>query len=161
MRYSGIFVLLVTFAWKTLAGVGGPGKPKPPGLFLDIQEVILTDPFDLVSPAGGLMDIFGENLNFGAGPLVVDLGLTTNAFNPLTCVFVPITSSTHIGCAIPDLSAFGTGDYLVTVSRGMGQSENDEYDLTISEPPIPDGTIAFFAGACPPGWTLPRHGVSR
>lgn len=67
--------------------------------------------------------ITGEDFEFGPGPTVVALGgggiLTINS-----------ETDTQIVAALP-IGGVPDGDYLLTVSRGNGQSQSDEYDLTI------------------------------
>ncbi len=128
------------------------GKPDPggPGLQLIISEVFLTDPFDLDDdPDNQLMDIFGADFDPGDDPLVVTLGMWDLTDD---CALIG-PDFDHIRCNLPADGVGVAGDYLVKVSHGLGQSEGDEYDLTIAEPPVPEGTIAFYAAtACPPGW---------
>ena len=137
---SGLLLLAVVCAPVALA----KGKPDPggPGLQLIINEVFLTDPFDLDDDANNqLMDIFGADFDPGDDPLVVTLGMwdLTDA-----CALIG-PDFDHISCALPAGGVGVAGDYLLKVSHGLGQSEGDEYDLTIAEPPVPEGTIAFYA----------------
>ncbi len=102
-------------------------KPGPPGHHLNITEVFVD-----FGPPGSLT-INGEDFNFGPGPLVVTLG----EFGELS---VLSDTPTQIVTELPPAIAAGNadGDYLLTVSTGNGQSQNDEYDLTIG-PAGPQG----------------------
>jgi hypothetical protein len=111
-----IIVLLVLSLPQALAA-----KPGPPGAHLDVTQVLVNDPNNPTS-----IMISGENLSFGSGPLVITLGNAN-----LTVIEIPdvTPTDTYIEALLPaDLPA---GDYLLTVSMGNGQSQNDEYDLTI------------------------------
>lgn len=90
-------------------------KPTPPGNHLNITKVAVD--FDAET-----LTITGEQFSF-----VNTLEVTLGEFGLLNIV---TTTDTEIvvdfpGGGLPD------GDYLLTVSRGTGQSQNDEYDLTI------------------------------
>ena len=94
---------------------------KPPGGHLNITEVLVTfGPPDTLT-------ITGEDFDFGPGPLVVTFG----DLGPLDIVSATATEIvvkcplTLTGYMCPE------GDRLLTVSMGNGQSQNDEYDLTI------------------------------
>ena len=88
----------------------------PPGGHLNIEEVAVT-----IGDTDTTLVINGYDFDFGS-PLEVTL-----AGVPVT-----ITSSSGVSItAIVPNSQFGAGDYLLTVSTGTGQSQNDEYDLTI------------------------------
>lgn len=75
--------------------------------------------------------IVGEDFGFGS-PLDVTLG----DFGSLSIV---TATDTEIEATLP--SGILAGDYLLTVSTGNGQSQNDEYDLTIGAvgPQGPEG----------------------
>ena len=84
-----------------------------------------------------------EDLDFGPGPLVVRLG-DESGFGDITsgCVDDLISNPQTLTC---DFSAAGLGtglppdgDYLVNVATGDGQSQSDEYDLTIAEVVLPE-----------------------
>jgi len=50
-------------------------------------------------------------------------------------IWTPTTATTAnlvLTCVLT--TSFSAGDYLLTVSTGNGQSQNDEYDLTIGSP---------------------------
>jgi hypothetical protein len=89
-----------------------------PGGHLNITQVLVDDPNNPTS-----LMIIGEQFDFGPGPLVVTLG----EFGPLTIIGTP--TGTLIEASLPDL--IFEGDHLLTVSNGGGQSEDDEYDLTL------------------------------
>ncbi len=104
-------------------------KGEQPGKRLKITEVFVD--FDLET-----ITIVVEDLDFGPGPLQVRLGDQTG-FGDITsdCVEDLGSSPQTITC---DFSAAGLntglppdGDYLINVSTGNGQSQSDEYDLTI------------------------------
>jgi len=109
----GIFVLLLVLVIASQAW-----SAKPPGGHLNITEVEV----DLSAGANGQITIMGEDLDFG-GALDVTLG----DFGSLAIVGAP--TPTMIVADLP--AGIPEGDFLLTVSRGNGQSQNDEYDLTI------------------------------
>jgi microcystin-dependent protein len=90
----------------------------PPGGHLNVIQVFVDDPTDPTS-----ITIVGTDLAFGAGPLTVTLG---EYVDPLV---ITSATDTEIVAALP--ASIAEGDYLLTVSNGTGQSQNDEYDLTI------------------------------
>ena len=69
--------------------------------------------------------------------------VTLGEFGPLNLVGVP--TDTEIVVEFP-AGGLPAGDFLLTVSTGTGQSQNDEYDLTI--------------GAAPSELTCPCEGLS-
>ena len=90
----------------------------PPGGHLNVTEVLVDDPNNPTS-----IMIVGEHFLFGpSGPTV-----TLGEFGPLAIVGIP--TDTFIQATLPAM--ISAGDYLLTVSAGKGQSQNDEYDLTI------------------------------
>ena len=91
-----------------------PG-PTPPGDHINITEVIVDSVEDEII-------IRGEELGFG-NPLEVTLG----EYPPLMIVGLPTDTEIVVGLPLD----IPPGDYLLTVSTGNGQSQNDEYDLTI------------------------------
>ena len=96
----------------SIALIGPPTWAKPPGGHLNITEVFV-DATELI--------IKREDFDIGA-PVVGTLG----EFGQLTVTSVippEIKADLPVGIA--------PGDYLLTVSTGNGQSQNDEYDLTI------------------------------
>jgi hypothetical protein len=94
----------------------GAAQAAPPGGHLNITEVFVDfDNNELV--------ITGEDFGFGPGPTVVTLG----EVGDLT---ISSEMDTEIVAALP-AGGVADGDYLLTVSRSNGQSQNDEYDLTI------------------------------
>jgi microcystin-dependent protein len=90
----------------------------PPGGHLNVIQVFVDDPTDPTS-----ITIVGTDLAFGSGPLTVTLG---EYVDPLV-----VTSATETEIVADLPAAIAEGDYLLTVSNGTGQSQNDEYDLTI------------------------------
>ena len=106
-----------------LMGMGGmlvflfsQALAAPPGGHLNIEEVEVT-----VGDPDTTLAIKGVDLDFGG-----TLGVTL-AGAPAVIVSA---SSTEI-IATVSTGSYPAGDYLLTVSRGNGQSQNDEYDLTI------------------------------
>ncbi len=109
-------VLLVSMSIGGRSVLAAPPGPGPPGGHLNITEVFVD------APADGQIDIRGENFLF-AGTLDVTLG----DFGSLT---IPVAATnTQIIANLP--GGIPAGDYLLTVSTGTGQTQNDEYDLTI------------------------------
>lgn len=120
-----------------------------PGGHLNITQVLVDDPDNPTS-----LMIIGEQFDFGPGPLVVTLG----EFGPLTIIGTP--TDTLIEASLP--APISDGDFLLTVSNGGGQSEDDEYDLTIGaigpegpqgpqgEQGVP-GNLALAGMSCPIG----------
>jgi cysteine-rich repeat protein len=94
---------------------------EQPGAHLKITEVFVDfDNQEII--------ITGEDFDFGPGPLEVSLG----EFGTITDRCVPSFSLPHM--IVCDFSVGGLpadGDYLLTVATGAGQSQSDEYDLTI------------------------------
>ena len=115
-------ILLLSMSVFGQAVFAAPPNAAPPGGHLNITEVFVTfGPPDTLT-------IMGEDFGFGPGPLVVTLG----DFDPLT--IVSATPTTIVVNCPPDGSNIPTcldGDFLLTASNGNGQSQNDEYDLTI------------------------------
>ncbi len=118
---------------------------------LKIHEVTVDDPNNPSS-----ITIIGTDLDFGPDPLSVTLGDGVDI--SLLCVPALATPATTIVC---DLSVGGlppAGDYLLTVSQGTGQSQNDEYDLTIGAvgPAGPEGKKGR-QGETGPAWLSGIH----
>jgi hypothetical protein len=110
----GTFVLLLVIA--------GPAWSQPPGQHLNITEVAIDNDSHTIT-------ITGTDLDFGPGPLSVTLG-EIGEISGLCLASAP--TSTTIVCVFPLTGGLPPArDYLLTVSRGTGQSQNDEYDLTI------------------------------
>jgi len=121
-----ILIALGTFVgWPSLVVAVKP-SPTPPVRHLHITEVFVDLEADTLT-------IQGEHLDFG-GTLKVTLG----ELGALLIIGVP--TETEIIAGLPQ--NIPAGDYLLTVSRGNGQSQQDEYGLTIS------GSTAG-AGGCP------------
>jgi hypothetical protein len=97
------------------AAFAASAAAAPPGKHLIVSEVFF------IRGQPDTLDIRGKNFDFG-GPLVVTLG----GFGPLHLVS---SSPQQIIADLP--SNLQAGDYLLTVSTGGGQSQSDEYDLTI------------------------------
>jgi hypothetical protein len=94
-------------------------QPGGPGKHLNIVQVFVDDPNNPTS-----ITIIGEDLLFGIGPPTLLLG---EYVDPLTIIGDP--TDTEITAELP--ASIDEGDYLLTVSNGEGQSQIDEYDLTI------------------------------
>ncbi len=130
MRCVGLVSVL---AVATAAGAGG----RQPGGHLRITEV-------LVDFAAEEIQITGEQFDFGR-PLRVSLGQLGDISGLCAANFSPpqIIVCDFSGPGLPP-----DGEYLLTVWTGEGQSQSDEYDLTIGAagPQGPEG---------PPGPTGP------
>ncbi|MDA2920368.1 DUF1566 domain-containing protein [Desulfobacterota bacterium AH_259_B03_O07] len=107
----GVILLL------SMSIAGQAWSQKPPGQHLNITEVIVDDQNNPTS-----IMILGEDFLFGS-PLEVTLG------EFLGLLAIISASDTMIVASLPN--PIGPGDYLLTVSTGNGQSQSDEYDLTI------------------------------
>ena len=119
-RLTGFLLLVATVLGSATLAQSSP-KPLPPGQHLDISAVLVE-----YGPPDSIF-IFGENFDFG-GPLEV-------TFGSLGALEITGASPTIIVARCPP-DAGGVplcveGDYLLTVSTGTGQSQSDEYDLTI------------------------------
>lgn len=117
--------LSVSSAWAA--------KPGPPGGHLTITEVsVAFGPPDVITITG---------TDFGFGP--EELEVTLGEFGPLALMN---SNDTMIQAELP--GGLIAGDYLLIVSRGNGQSQNDEYDLTIGAvgPQGPEGPAGPGAG---------------
>ena len=90
----------------------------PPGGHLNISEVF-------VDCENGTIEIYGEDFNFDPGHLAVTIGKFGTFTN-----YIDQTDN-YIKLQAPDGLCDEPGDYLLTVSTEFGQSQNDEYDLTI------------------------------
>jgi len=101
----------------------GAAFAAPPGAHLTITEVFVT--FD---PSGDTLTILGDDLDFGPKPLEVTLGDAG-----LLTIISETSNEIEVECPPDDLSVpvCVPGDYLLSVSRGNGQSQNAGYDLTI------------------------------
>lgn len=133
MRRSSLATALAVLAPLGLAPV--PALAAGPGGHLEITEVA-------VDAAAETITISGRDLDFG-GPLAVELGELGDVTPLCSASFAPPPQT--IVC---DFSATGlppAGDYLLTVATGGGQSQSDEYDLTIAAAaPGPPPTLAFY-----------------
>ena len=125
-RILGASVLLIVCFSLAMAA-----KPAPPGGHLNVIQVLVDDPNDPTS-----ITIVGEDLLFGGGPPTITLGEYVDEL-----VIVGTATDTEITAELPE--NIDAGDYLLTVSNGNGQSQNDEYDLTIGAvgPQGPKGDI--------------------
>ncbi len=82
--------------------------------------------------------ITGENFDFGPGPLQVILDTLGDISADCT-----LNTPEEIEC---DLSGGGLpsdGDHLLIVANGVGQSQGDEYDLTIVRTVFTDGGLVY------------------
>ena len=123
---------LCTLALSLL--LGGQAFATGPGNHLIITEVFIDQ------PQADQLTIKGEDLDFG-NLLTVTLG----DFGALSVV-----SDTSMEIIVELPEDISPGDYLLTVSRGNGQSQNDEYDLTIvGEVPDAGGPLD-----CPDGYAF-------
>ena len=120
VRFHLFFLLtLAGLAFVVQPALAAKPDPTPPGGHLNITEVFVN----LADLSNPIFNISGEDLDFG-GPLTVTLG----GFGPLD---ITSADGTLIVAELPLSGPIPDGDYLLTVSRGTGQSHNDEYDLTV------------------------------
>ena len=133
MRRSRSATLFGVLAVLPLAAT--PLLASGPGRHLEITEVA-------VDAAAETITITGRDFDFGA-PLVVELG-ELGAVTPLcTASFAPPPQT--IVCDFSSTGLPPAGDYLLAVSTGGGQSQGDEYDLTIAAPAAePPAALAFY-----------------
>lgn len=113
---TGLFASLLLL-WAMLVSTAAVAA-APPGGHLNVTEVLVDDPNNPTQ-----LVIIGSDFLLGPAPLVVTLG----DFGALTILGTP--SDSLIEAQLP--ANIVPGDYLLTVARGAGQSQNDEYDLTI------------------------------
>ena len=92
-----------------------PTGSNLPGQHVDIREVFVNDPV-------GSITISGYNFNFGS-PLTVSLGKF-----PLLTLISSTAEIIEVKCPVllSGACAMKAGDYLLIVSTGQGQSQNDE-----------------------------------
>ncbi len=135
-----MFLVCVLFG-QPAAGQGKRGQQ--PGGHIRIDEVFVDFNLETIT-------IKGEDFDFG-GFLEVTLGeaLVGDITSLCTPDFVSIPQ--NITCDF-SVNNGGTGlppdgDYLLTVATGAGQSQSDEYDLTI-------GGRRLAGTTCPPGEAL-------
>ena len=114
--------LVTTIALAVALAVLPPSAlATPPGDHLLITAVQVDETLDTIT-------IMGQQFNFGTGPLVVTLGQVGDI--TAKCQTPPPTA-TLITCQFSVGGLPPAGDYLLTVSNGTGQSQNDSYALTI------------------------------
>ncbi len=148
-------VLSMTLAAGSAALAASP-KGQQPGGHLKISEVFVDFTNDAIL-------ITGEDFDFGPGPLTVTLGdPDLIAAGSIVCTPDFAASPQTIGCDFSTPGLPADGDYLLSVATGAGQSQSDEYDLTIGASGAIDLTkivrivetpcfsINCFA-ICPPG----------
>jgi hypothetical protein len=111
-------MLLLSFA-VLFSSLGMTVLAAPPGGHLNISQVLVDNPNDPTS-----ITIVGTDFIFGPEAPTVTLG---EYMDPLVIVGVP-TNETIVALLPENIVA---GDYLLTVATGTGQSQTDEYDLTI------------------------------
>jgi cysteine-rich repeat protein len=137
-----LVLLLLSLMWQTNWAAS---KGEQPGKHLKTTEVLVNSDDETIT-------IILEDLDFGPGPLVVRLG-DEAIFGDITaaCAEDLVSTPQTIIC---DFSAAGLdtglppdGDYLLTVATGDGQSQSDEYDLTI-------GNLALAGQSCSIGQFL-------
>jgi hypothetical protein len=114
-------VTVAVFFLSTTTTFAARKDPGLPGNHLTIEQVAVTLN---VEGFPTQLTITGDYFDF-VNTLAVTLGE-----GPLPLSVVSSTT-TEIVADIPNPSAFPPGDYLLTVSTGNGQSQNDAYDLTI------------------------------
>ena len=116
-----VFVTIMLVGQPAAIGNGGVG----PGRHLRINEVVVD--FD-----NETFTVTGEDFDFG-DPLQITLGDPGN-IGDITPFCVPdfLADPQTITCDLSAPPGLPTaGDYLLIVSTGEGQSQSDEYDLTI------------------------------
>jgi hypothetical protein len=121
ISFVGVLALAFTSLIGQSALAAQPAAGQGPGNHLRILQVN-TD------PDAGTIKILGEGFDFGPGPLTVSLG-TLGDITDL-CQVPPPTADTIVCTFTGDVSV-EPGDYLLTVADNGGQSQGDEYDLTI------------------------------
>ena len=144
---KAFFVVGILFLSMLMVGQTATAA-QPPGGHLNITAVFVdcdTDEIEIV--------IVGEDFDFGPGPLSVTLG----NFGALPIVGTP--TGNQIVVEGPDGLCAEPGDFLLTVATGNGQSQSDEYDLTIGAvgpqgPPGPLPEIVYL----PPVTDCPCEG---
>ncbi len=140
--YAGLMLAVVGTSFAAAP------TPLPPGNHLSISSVLVEFVPDHI------ITIKGERFDFGS-PLVV----TFDDSGPLT---IRSANATEIVVECPPDQNFVPlcleGDYLLVVSNGIGQSQNDEYDLTIGAvgPRGPMGETGPIGPRGPQGETGPR-----
>jgi Collagen triple helix repeat (20 copies) len=97
-----------------------PAIAAGPGRHLEITEVAVDFGTSTIA-------ITGQDFDFGGG-LTVSLGEIGDVTALCTADFTPPQTIT---CDFSIVGMPADGDYLLTVATGNGQSQNDEYDLTI------------------------------
>ena len=123
---------LVTSALVVLAASVAPATAELPGGHLEVEEVLVS-----IGAPDTTLTINGHDFGFG-GPLEVTLA-------GISATIVSADDS-QIVASVPS-ALFPAGDYLLTVATGDGQSQSDEYDLTLGAvgpegpqgPPGPEG----------------------
>ncbi len=136
-------VFFIGFVSIFLLLIASTAAAKPPGGHLNIEQVIVNVDGD-GSEAVTTLIIIGEDLDFGRGPVSVTLG-------GIGDLNVDDANDTVIQASLPGV--IPAGDYLLTVANGNGQSQNDEYDLTIGAvgPQGPQGPQGEIGPEGPPG----------
>lgn len=136
-----IRTLLLLSAVALLSALGLTVYAAPPGDHLNISQVLVDDPNEPTS-----ITIVGTGFLFGPEAPTVTLG---EYVDPLFVVGVP--SNDTIVALLPENIV--AGDYLLTVTTGTGQSQNDEYGLTIGAvgPQGPQGEQGPEGPQGPPG----------
>lgn len=127
-RFSSVAIVAIGLAWSSVWAA-------PPGGHLIIEQVIVDLDAETIT-------ITGKDFDFNSlDDLVVTLGddVATPADITASCLN-PLPTSDTIVCDLSGSGLPATGDYLLTVSTGKGQSQNDEYDLTIGTVNADGGT---------------------
>jgi hypothetical protein len=105
-------------ALSTLAASTLPAAPGDP---LHITAVHINE-------VGHTLTILGEQFLGGSDPFVVHLGQRGDITSQ--CLQAPTTATTIL-CKFTPSGFPPAGDYRLTVSKGTGTGETDQYDLTI------------------------------
>jgi len=134
----------------------------PPATKLQINEVFLVEDDEVPGGTADTLSIIGSEFDFGEGDLTVKLSGTELEVLDEEPNWVRARLPADVGS--PGLPA---GDYLLSVYREGGQSQSDQYDLTLGAvgpqgpqgeqgPPGPQGEQGDQG---PPGPVAARSGV--
>jgi len=134
-RFQRILPLALATVLAAAGHEAAAKNEQGPGGHLVIQSVLVDDATQQIGIAGEELDVGpGFAVHLGGSDLT---GLCT------------LVSSTFILCDLSGPGLPAAGDYLLTVAAGTGQSQSDEYDLTI-------GAVGPQGPAGPPGPTGPE-----
>jgi cysteine-rich repeat protein len=134
----GILIWIIFCTGLACSSVIAAPQGEQPGKHLTITEV-------LINADDQTIEIFLQDLEFGPDPIKVSLGgeLTFGDISSL-CTADTVSIPQSIICDFTMTGLPPDGDYLLTVLTGGGQSQGDEYDLTVGNP-------AMAGEHCPEG----------